>query len=174
MGDTITMPPAKTQWVAGVDPGFDGAVALVGPDDTVAAIRMPTLGTGAARIIDIAAIVRFLLYHTYQPGVPTAIERVSARPGQGVASMFRFGRGTGQLIGWLQTLGVAWAHPTPAKWQKMLATDVGGKPKHAALAFVAMRFPRFAGLTPSGARKPHEGIADAICIAEWMRRNANG
>ena len=153
--------------VCGIDPGFDGAVAVINAGE-VHAIRMPTIGTGAAKLIDVWEVVCFVREHTGVPAVPTAIERVSARPGQGVSSMFRFGRGAGQMIGMLQAHGVPWAHPTPRAWQKVLG-DVGGGPKGAAVALCKMRWPNFC-LTPPRATKPHQGTADALCIAEWMRR----
>jgi hypothetical protein len=46
------------------------------------------------------------------------IEKVGAMPGNGVSSMFKFGRGTGVLIGCLIAAGIPFAEVTPQVWQK--------------------------------------------------------
>jgi len=94
--------------VLSIDPGVSGAVVTVeyplrivearrdfgGLDDVVRAIR------------DLAGGCDF--------GV---LEHVAARPGQGVTSMFSFGRATGAAMGALYASGIRFVEVTPAKWQ---------------------------------------------------------
>jgi len=46
------------------------------------------------------------------------IERVSAMPGQGVSSMFKFGKGTGFLEACCSWSLISWEEKTPRTWQK--------------------------------------------------------
>lgn len=84
--------------VLGIDPGINGALALIDTDDwTLAIIDMPrepgrasknaVSGTGVARAFDAA-----------RPD-HTIIEDVWSSPQQGVTSAFNFGRGLGILEG---------------------------------------------------------------------------
>lgn len=84
----------------GIDPGTTGAVAALDDAGEVLGLwDMPTAELGAktkaghVRIVDAAALARIL---GRAVGIPmrrirVTIERVSARPGQGVSSVFTFG-----------------------------------------------------------------------------------
>jgi crossover junction endodeoxyribonuclease RuvC len=51
------------------------------------------------------------------------IERVAARPGQGVTSMFRFGLTAGQIIGLVAGLRVPYSLVLPQRWQRLTGCD---------------------------------------------------
>jgi crossover junction endodeoxyribonuclease RuvC len=147
--------------VLGIDPGLDGALVVY------------ALG----RIVE-QRCTRDLCPDGYVPeqmdglvgqwcsdhGVTVAVlERVASRPGQGVASMFKLGYGVGLwrgiLAGRVQTV----IEPTPQAWQKVVLRDIPGEGKARAVARAA----QVAGLdlTPGRRRKPHDGLADATCLA---------
>ena len=103
--------------ILGIDPGFTGALALLDPGmgSIVDVWDMPLqdnralLGVHGGRSgrheIDVprlAEIIRPLAPHLSM----AVVERVSASPGAGVASMFRFGEGYGMLLGVLAGCGV--------------------------------------------------------------------
>ena len=80
--------------VMGIDPGTTGAVALVFPETLgrVAVHDLPLAGG------EISAPLLADLIRGYAPSF-AIIERVSAMPGQGVVSMFNFGRAYGDIRG---------------------------------------------------------------------------
>jgi hypothetical protein len=96
------------------------------------------------------------------------VEAVGARPGQGVVSMFGFGRTLGAIEGVLAAMSIPVERPTPQRWKKAIL-DGTKKDKTAAIAYVRRRFPG-AELVPKGKRTPHDGMAESLCLAEYGRR----
>ena len=161
----------------GIDPGLQGAVALVGPDGLVDVVDAPTLKTtkpsgGAKTIYDVAMMVsivermqRAASGEAHEAGRLTAtVELVHAMPQQGVSSTFTFGEGYGLWQGILAALKVPTQLVTPQRWKKTLMTD-GPKTDQAVVAYAGRVFPgeapRFRG--PRGALLL--GRADAAMIA---------
>lgn len=150
--------------VVGVDPGLHGALAVV--EGTRLVLEdLPLLQVGSANNakraeLDLHRLFSFLLKLT--PLIDHAyIERVSARPGQGVTSMFRFGYASGQVHGVLVALEIPCTFVTPQQWQK--AMQVGPGPD-AARARAASLYPEHAD---SFARKLDQHRADAALIATF-------
>lgn len=152
----------------GVDPGLSGALAWTG-DDGSWAVPMPLNTGGKRRSIDVAALRVFI--EDYPPDL-AVVEEVSPAPVrgrvQGGLSMFSFGRGLGQIEGVLTALGVPYVLARPQTWKAAVLPGTA-KDKAAAVAFCRRRFPGV-GLTPGRCRKPHDGIADALCLADYARR----
>lgn len=142
----------------GFDPGKTGAMACVG--DYEAAMKMPITGND----IDCRVIKDFLGF--YSPKL-IVIEKVSARPGQGVVSMFSFGKSYGTLIGIVDALGLPYILVTPQTWKKTVLVGTK-KDKNDAIDFVRRRYPDIPLIPPRGT-KPHDGIADATCMAHFAR-----
>jgi crossover junction endodeoxyribonuclease RuvC len=90
------------------------------------------------------------------------LERVSAMPGQGVVSMFSFGRSYGAVEAAVSVLGYPLTYITPAVWKRS-AGLIGGE-KDASRGRVLDLYPD-AGVT----RKKDNGRADAILIARYGR-----
>lgn len=144
----------------GIDPGKSGAIASVGEIND--AIKMPLQG----KDIDCKAIADFLLRVKPESIV---LEKVGAMPGQGVTSMFNFGKFYGIIIGIIETLGFSYQLVTPQKWKKHILEGTK-KDKDAAIEFVRRRYPDIE-LVPPRCRKPHDGIADAVCMAQLAKDN---
>lgn len=87
------------------------------------------------------------------------LEKVGAMPGQGVSSMFQFGRSVGMIEGVLATLLIPTSYVTPQKWQKEVGARGG---KDASRARAAELFPAYAA---NFQRKKDDGRADAALIA---------
>ncbi len=153
--------------VLGIDPGLDGAVALIGPTGVVAAIT-PTLaaGRGGRRQFDTAAMARLL---AGQPIDLAVIEAVGPMPKQGISSTFGFGLGFGVWLGILAALEIPHQTVSPQGWKKVILTGTA-RDKAAAIAFVSRRFPGVPLLATPRSRVPHDGIADAVCLGEFARR----
>ena len=107
--------------VAGIDPGKSGAMAIIYPDGAVHFFDVPTvklrnkerpawgewsrIWTGALGFAGVDLIV---------------IEEVAARPGQGVTSMFTFGRALGFAHAIAVASGASVQPVTPAVWKGKL------------------------------------------------------
>ena len=117
---------ARRVSVLGIDPGFSGAMAWLDLGGDLRVEDMPTLTVErngkAKRDLDLAALVELTEQH--RPAF-AVVERVGAMPGQGVSSMFAFGRGFGSILGVLAALRVPVELVTPAAWKRTLAVPQG-------------------------------------------------
>jgi crossover junction endodeoxyribonuclease RuvC len=151
--------------VAGIDVGLGGAVAIVNAERVVFVADMPvhTLVTGKARkvALDLASLREILMQHPIDHAV---IERVAARPGQGVSSMFKFGFCAGAVTGVLAGLKMPYSLILPIAWQRIAGC---GPSPDAARQRAAQLYPDAAGELR---RKRDGGRADAILIAHAGRR----
>ncbi len=141
--------------VLGVDPGATGAIASIhwtrGIGIRVGAlVDMPMLG----KFVDPGALAPIM--HGSVPDA-IAIEKVSARPGQGVTSMFNFGASWGTVRGACGQTRII--DITPASWKK--AHNFDGKDKDEP-RLEAIR--RYGNVADELRRKKDQGRADAIWI----------
>lgn len=141
-----------------IDPGKSGALSCIGDLNT--AIKMPLQGSD----IDCRAIRDFLIATSPKFVV---IEKVSAMPGQGVKSMFTFGQSYGTVIGIVDAMEIPYQLVTPQAWKKGVLSGTK-KDKDAAIEFTRRRYPDIQ-LIPPRCRKPHDGIADATCMAHHAK-----
>lgn len=153
----------------GIDPGLSGALAWVSSDGRVWALPTPTLAAKAGRDFYEAEMVELLREH---PIRHCAIEAVGAMPKQGVTSMFRFGMGYGLWLGMLAAVGIPHERVRPQAWKKEVLAGTT-KDKAAAVEWCRRAYPSV-GLVPKGCRKPHDGIAEAVALAEYARRRCLG
>jgi crossover junction endodeoxyribonuclease RuvC len=109
--------------IAGIDPGLSGAVAFL--DAASGAVLdiadMPTLALSRAgknkRELDAHALAH--LIGDRRPG-HVFIELVGAMPGQGVSSVFAFGKSFGVVIGVLAAQQIAFTFVSPVTWKRGL------------------------------------------------------
>lgn len=105
--------------VLGVDPGLSGAVVTLRWPSGVLEVRRDF-----TELRHISDAIKELA-----PGCDYGvIELVAARPGQGVTSMFSFGRSTGTAMGAMYSAGLDFIEVTPQRWQAywtQLACDSG-------------------------------------------------
>jgi len=147
--------------IIGCDVGVSGAMAFMeGRDLTICDI--PVLKTNGKTSVDIYQLSNIIFK---QPFVDHAyIEQVAARPGQGVVSMFSFGKTYGIILGILAAKGIPITYVTPSKWKKDLGVQAD---KDAARARASELMPQHAHLWPL---KKHDGRAEAALIAYWGSR----
>jgi crossover junction endodeoxyribonuclease RuvC len=154
--------------ILGIDPGLRGALAaLDAQGQVVDTWVMPVAGgeVHAAAVADHLRSLRCLDAH--QDIGMVVIERVGSMPKQGVVSTFKFGTGWGMVRGVCAALGLP-VHLVPATiWKPRV---LAGLPhdKAGAVRFCTSRWPD-TDLIPTGCRVPHDGIADALCLAEYGR-----
>lgn len=153
----------------GIDPGASGAVAVFAPggknsDEVLDIVDMPTFtikrGTREVRHVDPAGLARILAMHAGASAY-ACIEKVGAMPGQGVASMFAFGRAAGVIEGVLAGLRLSYELVAPQVWQRAMRVAGG---KDGARQRASQLFPREAGLF---ARVKDDGRADAALLAYY-------
>ena len=144
--------------IAGIDPGKEGGIATVSQQRLVWATPMPMSG----KEVDGHAIAEIL--HAQRPSL-VVIEKAQAMPKQGGVSMFRYGDGYGLIKGVCEGLGLPYVLVTPQAWKKRILAGTA-KDKEAAINYVRRSWPSV-DLTPGAKRKPHDGMADAICMAEY-------
>lgn len=142
--------------IVGIDPGVSGAYAFL-TDELVEPVYVGDLPVVDGNL-DASALTRVL------GGVKIdalVVERVSAMPGQGVSSMFKFGRAYGTILGVAAALGIETHLVTPAQWKK--AYGLPGKDKEKARELAIRLYPKVDGLS----RKKDHGRAEALLLARW-------
>jgi crossover junction endodeoxyribonuclease RuvC len=149
--------------ILAIDPGASGALAFFNPDaGTLEIIDTPVVevkrGTKVKKEISpqmMSAIIR-----ARDPKI-AILELVGAMPGQGVSSMFQFGRGVGMYEGALAALQIPVTYISPVGWQKAVNARSGKDGNRQRAAEI---YPAYAHLF---SRKKDDGRADAALMAWW-------
>lgn len=141
----------------GVDPGKSGAMAIIH-------------ALGNVEVIPFDAVNYSLALARVSSGaypVTCCVEKVSAMPGQGVVSMFNFGHNLGVIEGLLRGYGIPYQLVPPQTWKRefSLSSD-----KNKSIEVCQKLFPKVSLLATERSRKPSDGIAEAVLIAEYARR----
>ena len=147
--------------ICAVDPGLSGGLAILHGGE-VTAKPLPIAG----KDLDLATLAEWL--KVSDPGL-LVIEKVHSMPGQGVASMFKFGQGYGAILGIASALSIPVELVTPQAWKKVVLAGTA-KDKDAAIDYCRRAFPQVSLLPGPRCRKPHDGMADALCLLEYGRR----
>ena len=143
----------KTMFI-GIDPGKSGGIAYIEDGITSAAPY------GHSALIELLELAR------YRECV-CCLEKVGAMPGQGVVSMFNFGQSVGYIKGVLEAFKIPYQEISPQKWKK----EFGLNSDKAASAEVCRKlFPEVNLLATPRCKKPHDGMAEALLMAEYARR----
>lgn len=163
----------------GIDPGEKGAIAAIKENhELVGSLLFEHMN-------DPYSISEWLRTLSRDYEVAVALEKVGAMPGQGVVSMFNFGRNVGGWEWLLQVLQLPVVRPRPQEWQEALGIALPKKPRAAkgaakklskeekaqrkkdakirALRHVQKEFPDLIFR-----QVKDEGVVDAICIALYM------
>lgn len=155
--------------VLGIDPGLSGGWAVVefradGSQDVIDVGRIPA-ARGRVLIGELLADVRSTI------GAPdlAVIEQVRSRPGQGVSSMFTFGRALGALEAMCEALGWPLDDITPATWKAALSLPKDDK--DGARQWAMRQWPDLDVLQRKGAG---QAIGDALGITVGFMRRYRG
>jgi len=146
----------------GIDPGLNGAIAFLDTEKGhLSVVDMPTFevkrNNKAKREVNAAGLAHILAAAQKVQGI--ILERVGAMPGQGVTSVFSFGRSVGLVEGVLAAYLLPVSIVTPQAWQKAAGVRGG---KDGSRMRACELFPNYAGLF---ARKKDDGRADAAIMA---------
>ena len=147
--------------ILGVDPGMSGALAVFQPNAASGkrwdVIDVPTSGEDSQRRVNVIAIADWL--KEYKPDF-AYVESVAAFPGQGVSSMFRFGRATGAIEAVVACQYIPISLVAPPTWKKF--HGLRGSDKEQSRALAIRKFPELASRLD---RHMDQNRAEAALIA---------
>jgi crossover junction endodeoxyribonuclease RuvC len=152
--------------IIGIDVGLSGAIAMMQGETLTGIVDMPTVTLDrngkAKRQISIPELIAIL--DEFKPE-EAYIEKVFAMAGQGVTSVFSFGRSLGAIEGVIAARSIKATLITPQTWQKAMGVSGG---KDGARARAMELFPYNVDYFKL---KKHDGRADAALIACWGLRH---
>lgn len=163
--------------IAGVDPGKEGAIAFIDTgagimDVPVWVVPMPLVSGKGRDEYDLRQIMvtlrdndpDFVMVEKSQPLPP--------KMGGGIAN---YSRGVGRGWEWmLVALELPYQLVAPVTWQKAMHAGTPGSDTKQRSVIAAQRLFPSVSLTPGKKRKPHDGMADALLLAEFGRRIRSG
>ena len=156
-----------SKYCIGVDPGLSGAIAVMS-SESLKIFDMPTMTVernGKAKRQVSATELAELLYLYSGKDCHVYCERVSAMAGQGVTSVFSFGRSFGMIEGILAALHMPVTYVAPATWVKAVHRGAG---KDASRQRAMELFPENQA---DFKRVKDDGRSDASLIAYWGKHH---
>ena len=182
----------------GIDPGLSGAVVFLTEDDVVESYTTPVLVGDTrkkTRKREVDGVVVSQTYDSKSKGfdIPAMRDLLSARQPrikfavlelvgavgkmrgvtQSPKSMFGFGEGFGMWQAILVCLNIPYRLVRPQEWQKAILKGTA-QDKLASIKYAQSRYPDANLLASPRCRVPSDGITDAICIADFARREHRG
>ena len=143
----------------GIDPGLSGAMAVV--DDK---------GIGYAIPFDETDYIDEMRSATFcDSAVKCVVEHVHSMPKQGVASSFKFGQNFGWILGALAAFGIPVELVNPQKWKKEFSCTAD---KNTSIPVAKRLFPNTSLKATPRCKKDHDGMAEALLMAEYCRRHS--
>lgn len=167
----------RTEVFLGIDPGKSGAIAVLDADGTLKFQVTPTIAAERGRSrreFDVTGMVAALNTVKVQHVVRLiTIERVGPMPQDGPVQAFSFGEGFGLWRGIMAGLGLPHILVRPQTWKAKILSGTK-QDKGAAIAWCQARYPDVSLLRTPRCASPHDGFADAACLAEYGRREVLG
>jgi crossover junction endodeoxyribonuclease RuvC len=150
--------------VIGIDPGLSGAIAHYF-NGVITTYDMPTFAVTKGKKIrrEVDAVQMATIIASHQPE-HLILEQVGAMPGQGVTSMFNFGRSYGAVEGVVGALRIPLTRVTPQRWKSAmhLSADKGESRRRAT-----QLFPDYAD---QWTRVKDDGRAEAALLAFYLAK----
>ncbi len=145
----------------GIDPGFQGAVALIDGNLSLRGLcDMPLKDIGGRHEADGTKLAEIL--REWTPDF-VVLEKVWGRAHEGGKNAFNFGRATGIVIGVLYSLSLPFIEVAPATWMSALLKDRTEEGKARSLGWAHEHFPTAELVTKRG--RLLDGRSDAIGLA---------
>ncbi len=152
--------------IVGIDPGLNGAIAILENKKVLAIFDMPVMSEGKKnkRQLNSAQLVNILVENINDDKeIAVIVEQVNAMPGQGVTSMFNFGQTFGAIKGVCAALKLPIFFVRPSKWKKHF--ELINSSKDASRTKVIEMYP---SLSNQLSKKKDVNKSDAILIARFF------
>ena len=163
-GEAVSRP------ILGIDPGKDGALVLLRGREVLAAVRTSELiGSTKWQAAHARATSWIRSAHAEHRIDLAVLELYGGRSGEGRGSLLTVGVGWGMWLGAVSALGIPVRTPASVSWTADLFRGVAGEGTERAVAVAMQEVPDL-DLMPGRARRPHDGLADAACLALWGER----
>lgn len=143
----------------GIDPGKNGGIAFINTFQhsyDVYVFSEETL---------LKKLYQFSKYKT--DSIKCVLEKVNAMPGQGVVSMFNFGQNYGFIQGVLKAYNIPFQLTPAPVWKKEFSVT---SDKNTSIEVAKRLFPSVNLKATERCRKDHDGMAEALLMAEYARR----
>ena len=151
--------------IIGIDPGLNGAIAILQDNKVLSLHDMPVMAEGKKnkRQINSAQIVNIIKENTkLSEEIVVVVEQVNAMPGQGVTSMFNFGQTFGAIKGICAALNLPISFVRPSKWKKYF--ELINSSKDSSRTKAIEMYPI---LSNQLAKKKDVNKSDAVLIARF-------
>ncbi len=157
------------RYVLGIDPGLSGGLSIIDERlNLVACYPMPVVkGLDGKNKVCARSFRDILIRHSPEL---VAIEKVGARPGQGVVSMFSFGEAYGTARAIAESYCENVITPTPQQWRGGQSLSGLSKEQIAEVAYEVFRAEQIYGKPRAGKRAVRDGISDSLMIAKYAVR----
>lgn len=176
------------KYFIGIDPGKTGAIVVLDADNNVISKDViPLIG----KEVDINELSKIILLLTLR-NCHVILEDVHSIFGASAKSNFSFGHTNGVIEGVLVSHSIAYTKIQPKTWQKEMwqgikeikktstkknkkGEPVEGRTDTKATSLLAAKrlFPKESFLATERSKVAHDGIVDAILLAEYCRRKFN-
>lgn len=148
----------------GIDPGKNGGIAVL------RVLKNNQFVSASTYVFDETALIN-ILDEVKNYYCKCTLEHVHAMPKQGVSSTFNFGMNFGFIQGVLKAYGIPYELVTPQKWKKEFSCT---SDKNTSIEVCKRLFPKVNLKATERCKKDHDGMAEALLIAEYGRRHYNG
>jgi len=155
----------------GIDNGTSGAIAVLDPQGEVLEMfKMPVTKVGDAVFIYAMGLCEMIERH---PSTYVVAEQGQKNPMFGTKGNFANGYSFGVVKTILDLTGRPHVLINPKTWQKIIFKDIRRGPndstKNLSCEFARRRWPSISLLATARSKKPDDGLADALCLAEYGR-----
>ena len=149
----------------GIDPGKKGGYAMIVDDPKSSYVKAYPWDDAA-----FAEEMRGIGLKLENPRgcVVAAVEQVNAMPGQGVTSMFSFGKSYGYILGVLTALNIPFQTVRPHEWKKAFGLNSS---KTKSIEVCHRLFPEIDLKRTDRCRTESDGIAEAALITLYAKRH---
>ena len=152
--------------IIGIDPGLNGAIAILEDKKVLGIFDMPVMAEGKKnkRQLNSAQLVNILKENIQKnEEINIVVEQVNAMPGQGVTSMFNFGQTFGAIKGVCAALELPIFFVRPSKWKKHF--ELINSSKDSSRTKAIEMYPK---LSNELSKKKDVNKSDAILIARFF------
>jgi len=165
------MNESKPVVAIGIDPGKDGAMAVLWPDYPRPPLGDDTVCTYPFDRHEFCGVLSNVASMRDFYDITCVLEHVGAMPGQGSVSMFHFGENFGWIQGVLDAYLVPYELVRPQKWKKEFSCT---SDKNTSIDVARRLFPTKDLRRTTRCKGPHDGICEALLMAEYARRIRRG